>query len=335
MAIECYLAGDARRTRGERLAEERLGGGEATIATEQEVDGLAVLVDGAIQIVPLGFDRDVRLIDTPRRADHPREPVPALLKFWDVSRDPPEDRAMRDLDAALRHHLDQIPIRKSIGDVPTHAQLNDVRVEGALAVNRVAGYRLRHSALLHGPRILPDAPECTRTIQGGFASNVIAEDCVLRGTFRCRSAASRHITGVALRRICEGVCLAMGARCDIKLSGGTPALVNDGAVLDAVLGAIARQFGERPIVPVPGKFQSEDFSFISERVPGCQLLIGSCMPGRVDQLHSAFYDPDERCIGIGAAAIARVALDLLAAELPNKHTTSLHGVIDDFAADNS
>jgi hypothetical protein len=36
-------------------------------------------------------------------------------------------------------------------------------VEGALAINRVAGYRLRHSALLHGPRILPDAPGCTRT----------------------------------------------------------------------------------------------------------------------------------------------------------------------------
>jgi metal-dependent amidase/aminoacylase/carboxypeptidase family protein len=83
-------------------------------------------------------------------------------------------------------------------------------------------------------------------------------------------------------------------------------------ILDAVLAAIARQYGERSLVPVPGKFQSEDFSFISERVPGCQLLIGSCKSGRHDQLHSAFYDPDERCIGIGAAAIARVALDLLA-----------------------
>jgi metal-dependent amidase/aminoacylase/carboxypeptidase family protein len=104
----------------------------------------------------------------------------------------------------------------------------------------------------------------------------------------------------------------MGASCDINLWGGTPALVNDNAILDAVLAAIARQYGERSLVPVPGKFQSEDFSFISERVPGCQLLVGSCKPGRHDQLHSAFYDPDERCIGVGAAAIARVALDFLA-----------------------
>ena len=149
-------------------------------------------------------------------------------------------------------------------------------------------------------------------IHGGAAYNVIAEDCVLRGTFRCRSAASRHTTEAALRRICEGVSAAMGACCDIKLWGGTPALVNDNAILDAVLAAVGRQYGEPSLVPVTGKFQSEDFSFISERVPGCQLLVGSCKPGRHDQLHSAFYDPDERCIGIGAAAIARVALDLLA-----------------------
>ena len=46
-----------------------------------------------------------------------------------------------------------------------HAQLDDVGVDGPLAVNRVTGYRLRHSAPLQGQRILLDAPECTRTCQ--------------------------------------------------------------------------------------------------------------------------------------------------------------------------
>ena len=104
----------------------------------------------------------------------------------------------------------------------------------------------------------------------------------------------------------------MGADCDIQLSGGTPALVNDEAVLNATLAAVTRQYGDSSLAPVQGKFQSEDFSFISERVPGCQLLIGSAKPGRKDQLHNGYFDPDERCIGIGAAAIARVALDILA-----------------------
>src|ERR1039458_2791298 len=54
-------------------------------------------------------------------------------------------------------------LRQPIRDVPAHAQLEDVGVEGPLAVNRVTGYRLRHSAPLQGQRILLDAPECTRT----------------------------------------------------------------------------------------------------------------------------------------------------------------------------
>jgi hypothetical protein len=70
---------------------------------------------------------------------------------------------VRDLHAALGHHLHEIPIRQPIRDVPAHAQLDDVGVEGPLAVNRVTGYRLRRSAPLQGQRILLDAPECTRT----------------------------------------------------------------------------------------------------------------------------------------------------------------------------
>src|ERR1019366_2718333 len=76
-----------------------------------------------------------------------------------------EDRRMRDFDAALGHHLDEIPIRQPIADIPAHAQLNDVGVECPFAVDRVTGDRVRHSA----PRAirfcsLPDAPRCTRAL---------------------------------------------------------------------------------------------------------------------------------------------------------------------------
>jgi hypothetical protein len=75
---------------------------------------------------------------------------------------------MRDFDAALRHHLDQIPIRQPKADISTHAQLNDVGVKRALAVDRVTVNRLRQLAPLQGPRILLDGPGCTRTPQAQF-----------------------------------------------------------------------------------------------------------------------------------------------------------------------
>src|ERR1022692_2996763 len=104
-----------------------------------------MLVDGAIQVMPLGFDRNVSFVDAPRGAHGLGESVPPLLKLRHVARHPSKDRRMGDLDAALGHHLDQIPIRQAIRDVPTYAQLDNVRAEGASAVDCITGDRLRHS----------------------------------------------------------------------------------------------------------------------------------------------------------------------------------------------
>ena len=163
VTVERHLPWDARSVRGMRLTKERFRGIDSTVTAQQKSYRLAVLVDGSVKIVPLGFDRDVRLIDPPRRADESREPVPTLLEPRDVPRHPSKYRRVRDLHAALDHHLHEIPIRQPIRDVPAHAQLDDGGVEGPLAVNRVTGYRLRRSAPLQGQRILLDAPECTRT----------------------------------------------------------------------------------------------------------------------------------------------------------------------------
>jgi hypothetical protein len=49
-----------------------------------------------------------------------------------------------DLHTALGHHLHEVTIRQPIGNVPSYAQLNDLGIEGALAVHRVTRNRLRH-----------------------------------------------------------------------------------------------------------------------------------------------------------------------------------------------
>jgi hypothetical protein len=120
-------------------SKECLRSGDPPVASEQEIDGLAILVDSTMEIVPLGLDRDVRLVHPPRRANRLGKTVPPLLKLRHVPGHPAKDRRVGDLDAALRHHLDQVPIRQPIGDIPPHAELNNVRVKGSLAVNRVAG----------------------------------------------------------------------------------------------------------------------------------------------------------------------------------------------------
>src|ERR1022692_2003269 len=145
VSVECHFARDARKGRGERLAKERLCGPDAAVAAKQEVDDLTVFVDCPVQVVPFRFDRDAGFIDAPRGTNGLGESVPPPLKLRHVARHPSKDRRMGDLDAALGHHLDQIPIRQAIRYVPTYAQLDNVRVEGASTVDWITGDRLGHS----------------------------------------------------------------------------------------------------------------------------------------------------------------------------------------------
>src|SRR4051794_26463789 len=63
----------------QRLAEEALGGLQVALRGEQEVDGRAVLVDGAVEIAPLAPDLDVGFVDADRAAMGFAEgPQPAL-----------------------------------------------------------------------------------------------------------------------------------------------------------------------------------------------------------------------------------------------------------------
>ena len=61
------------------FAKEGLGCSDSTVATQQEIDRLAVLVDRSIQVVPLPANAHVRLVAPPRSIDAPTKPVPALL----------------------------------------------------------------------------------------------------------------------------------------------------------------------------------------------------------------------------------------------------------------
>lgn len=148
-------------------------------------------------------------------------------------------------------------------------------------------------------------------IQGGTTHNIIPDSCLFQGTVRCRSAESRDTMEATFRRICEGVGAAMGVTCEISYLRGAPALVNDDGVVDAALRSVSAQFGADRIEQLEGRFGAEDFSYFSERIPSCQLLIGSSQPGRNDRVHNSDYQPDEGCIALGVAALTRTALDIL------------------------
>ena len=96
--------------RSECSAEERLGCSDPSVAAQEEVDCLALLVDGAVQVVPAVSKRDAGLIHTPRSADGSSETVPALFELGHVSDHLSHDCCVRHGDAAIGHQLDEIAI---------------------------------------------------------------------------------------------------------------------------------------------------------------------------------------------------------------------------------
>src|SRR4029453_1691053 len=126
---------------------------------------LALLVDGAVQVVPAAMNGDVSLIHTPRSADRSCETVPALLELGHVSNHPYHDGGVGNGDAGIGHQLDEIAIRQSIADVPAHAQFDDLGVEAAPAVDRVTRDRPGHRGLRSKTgTILCEARGCNRTV---------------------------------------------------------------------------------------------------------------------------------------------------------------------------
>ena len=148
-------------------------------------------------------------------------------------------------------------------------------------------------------------------IHGGEAVNIIPDSVVFRGTVRTLHARARDIAEAALRRLCEGAQATLRVRCEVVYRRGVPALVNDPRVQEPAVAAVRRQLGAviDEIGPVMG---AEDLAVLFERVPGCQLRVGSGAPGRADKLHNSGYAPDKSCIGFGVQALVRAALEILA-----------------------
>jgi amidohydrolase len=148
-------------------------------------------------------------------------------------------------------------------------------------------------------------------IQGGATHNIIPDSCLFQGTIRTKSPQVRADMEASFKRMCEGVALAQNVQIEVNYQRGVPPLMNDDILIDTLETILSHQF-DKPIIAKPSaSFGAEDFSLFTERVPGCQIHIGSATPGRDDHLHNSDYQPDERSIAAGTQALTRLAIDLL------------------------
>lgn len=153
-------------------------------------------------------------------------------------------------------------------------------------------------------------------ISGGTTNNIIPESVEMEGTIRTTSPETRAQMHALVRRVAAGVGAAHGTDVDLEIVPGYPVTMCDPEVTAWVRGLAAGIAGEDAIIdlehPIMG---AEDFSYVTERVPGTMAFLGarpaSEDPATAPQNHSNLVVFDEPSMALGVALYAAAAIDYL------------------------
>jgi amidohydrolase len=169
------------------------------------------------------------------------------------------------------------------------------------------------------------------SIHGGTKNNIIPDEVRLQLSVRTYKEEVRQRILASLERIARGIALARGIPEDrapiVRPSDTevTPALYNDPALTERVVGALQKSLGAENVVEGPREMVSEDFGRFGlddRQIPVCMLRIGAIDPARIAKskesgtplpsLHSSLFWPaPEPTIRTGVKALTVAVLDLM------------------------
>jgi hippurate hydrolase len=153
-------------------------------------------------------------------------------------------------------------------------------------------------------------------INGGTTNNIIPETVEIEGTIRAVSKETRELMHGLVRRVAAGVAATHGTEVDLEIVPGYPVTMCDPGVTAWIRGLVVSLAGDDAVIdlaqPIMG---AEDFSYVTERVPGMMAFLGarpaSEDPATAPANHSNRVVFDEPSMALGVALYAAAALDFL------------------------
>lgn len=150
-------------------------------------------------------------------------------------------------------------------------------------------------------------------LQGGEALNVIPDTVEMGGTLRCVDPDDRRLLNERIRRIGRKFGEMHDVEVDVEINHGSPPVVNDADLVDAVSRSVRDEFGEEAIhwVPRPS-MGGEDFAHYLRHIPGMLIRVGSSDgPASSHPLHDAKFDISEEALPVAVQLMTRVLFDRL------------------------
>lgn len=155
-------------------------------------------------------------------------------------------------------------------------------------------------------------------IHAGSAPNAIPATGYMAGTMRCLDGEAWQGAGDLLDEVVRQVAVPYGVEVKLEHTRGVPPVVNTEAETDLIENAARAEFGSGAIVLTPQSMGGEDFAWMTNRIPGSMMRLGTRTPGgETYDLHRGDYAPDERAIVTGVRVMASAALRA-AAELERR-----------------
>lgn len=116
---------------------------------------------------------------------------------------------------------------------------------------------------------------CTMGILGGgTACNIIPETARIEGSIRSFNKVDRDRIVNRIESICAGVCAAIGGSFTIEWIV-TPSVYNDEATVDVIVPVLKQVFGDDKVLDTKPLSGSEDFSYVTDLVPGMFAMVGT------------------------------------------------------------
>ncbi|MCZ4141513.1 N-acyl-L-amino acid amidohydrolase, partial [Escherichia coli] len=143
----------------------------------------------------------------------------------------------------------------------------------------------------------------------GSVPNAIPATGYLAGTMRCLDGDVWYEAGELLDAAVRQIAAPYGVEIKLQHTRGVPPVVNAPAQTALIEDAARREFGADAIELTPQSMGGEDFAWMTQKVSGAMLRLGTRTPGgKTYDLHRGDYIPDESCIGVGVRIMVAAAL---------------------------
>jgi amidohydrolase len=151
------------------------------------------------------------------------------------------------------------------------------------------------------------------TINGGVRSNIIPEECVMRGTIRTLDSKMQQDIYARVKRTAKEIAESVNAKATVTIENKTMVTYNDSSLVTTVLPALQAAAGKGRVTARNWVTGAEDFSFYGTKAPSFFFNIGGMPkgndPAKAPPHHTANFFIDESGFDVGVKAFCQIVLN--------------------------